>query len=84
MNASPTHPIVSLPCAASDIQGRRINFAPVRRGWSDLVTGNFSVVFHDPGCSVAATYFCPIDHTPTVYWFDQQEVDGLFNRTPRF
>jgi hypothetical protein len=84
MELSPTHPIVSLPCAASDIQGRRIRFAPLKRGWDDLVAGTIFVVFRDLGCGVAAAYLCPIDRTPAVYWFDQEEVDDLFSRTPRF
>ena len=84
MDLRPTHPTVSLPCAASDIQGRRISFVPLRRDWDDLVQGTVSVVFRDSGFSVAASYVCPVAHAPTVYWFDQEEVNTLFRRMPRF
>src|SRR5947209_2323068 len=53
------HPFVALPCAASDIHGRRIDFVPLHDGIEEPVRATVHVVFFDDGCSVGASYFSP-------------------------
>ena len=81
--AQPHRPVVALPCPASEIEGREIDFIPIHDGIDEAVRGTIHVVSLDQGCSVAANYTAPaLDATyePTVYWLDQAEVEALFKR----
>ena len=71
-------PIVVLPLPESEINGKTVEFRPLRDGINIPVIGTLEVSKDGRGTSVSTTY-CLTENPPrrVVYWFDQQEIDSM-------
>lgn len=69
---------VKLPLSPDEIDGRTVNFRPIRDGIDSEVSGVLEVIEDADGFNVNASYVVsenpPRSH---VYWFDQSEVDAI-------